>query len=998
MKNNQPVTQNQQQLSDDDILVSSTNRKGVITECNEVFCRICGFSRDELIGASHNIVRHPDMPPAAFKDMWDTIQAGKTWTGVVKNRCKNGDYYWVKANVSPEVKNGVITGYTSVRSKASEAEIRHAEALYRKMASGKSSPLGKVAARLNVLRNMRLCAKILLAVLFLMVPTGLLGYFYWQESQATIESKYTEREGLQLLSPVTAMQAAVAAHYDAVARRFAGERARAQTAETSRQFDEALAAGHKAVAAGRYPAVAAALDDIERQWKQVKALSEKTFAKKALQAHTALLESLVDLQSLIGEQTYLLAGHDADSVSLAFLLVHSLPEMAANLDEMNTHANVILASGKVGMDDKYAIISLMNRLRKSVRALQRRFDKLTKNAAPSADKMDALRRQYEKALVAQMNRLMATVFSEYTLGRLDADRKQQIGQQGVAARERLDKLRDNLGAALRKSIDTDIEQLERAQRHTLILVALSGLLGVGIMLFVTVVMIRGMQQLVSVFRNIGQGRFNNLVKVSTGDAVGQALEEIKTLQNRIGVDLSLAKESAVRAGRISTALDNASTSVLVCDEDGRIVFANRACVRLFTALRGKGDGASGDELADSLTGQHVESISGFETLHGKARVAGRETREIAGRSLVISLSPVHDDNHLYKGCIIELEDRTEEIRIENELAQVVRQAADGDFSRRIDLQGNNDFYKRLAEGVNEILANTNSSIEDIERIMAALADGRLDETMQGDYKGVFRRLRDNINATIRRLGETIEHIKQTAEEVASTSSEVSQAASQIGDGSSQQAASLEQISSAMEQMAANISNSAGNAAETEKIAAEAAGDAEVSGRIVTSAVDSMKQIADKIGIIEEISRQTNLLALNAAIEAARAGEHGKGFAVVASEVRKLAERSQHAASEISTLSSDAVTVAELAGDRLDDLVPSISKTSELVKAISLAAREQDTGANEINAALQQLDLVAQRSAASSVKLAEAAKTLSCESETQKETMRFFKLRAGESAA
>ena len=196
----------------------------------------------------------------------------------------------------------------------------------------------------------------------------------------------------------------------------------------------------------------------------------------------------------------------------------------------------------------------------------------------------------------------------------------------------------------------------------------------------------------------------------------------------------------------------------------------------------------------------------------------------------------------------------------------------------------------------------------------------------------------------------------------------------------------------MEQMSANVRQSADNAGQTEQIAQQAAVDAGESGKAVDEAVSAMNDIAGKISIIEEIARQTNLLALNAAIEAARAGEHGKGFAVVASEVRKLAERSQRAAGEIGLLSSNTVSVAEQAGEKLNKLVPDIQKTAELVQEISVATREQDAGTGEINKALQQLDQVVQQAASSAQEMASASQELETQSNEQRRAMSFFNVR------
>jgi methyl-accepting chemotaxis protein len=194
----------------------------------------------------------------------------------------------------------------------------------------------------------------------------------------------------------------------------------------------------------------------------------------------------------------------------------------------------------------------------------------------------------------------------------------------------------------------------------------------------------------------------------------------------------------------------------------------------------------------------------------------------------------------------------------------------------------------------------------------------------------------------------------------------------------------------MEEMASNIKQNADNATQTEKIARQSASDAQASGEAVGRAVDAMQTIAEKITIVQEIARQTDLLALNAAVEAARAGEHGKGFAVVASEVRKLAERSQAAAAEIGTVSSQTVKVAREAGEMLEKLVPDIKKTAELVAEISAACREQDIGSDQINQAIQQLDKVTQQNASASEQMSATSEELAAQAEQLQTSIAYFR--------
>jgi len=273
-----------------------------------------------------------------------------------------------------------------------------------------------------------------------------------------------------------------------------------------------------------------------------------------------------------------------------------------------------------------------------------------------------------------------------------------------------------------------------------------------------------------------------------------------------------------------------------------------------------------------------------------------------------------------------------------------------------------------------------------EQIAAGDLTMNLESGAKGDV-GVYEAMK----TMTEKLKEVVINVKSAADNVASGSQELSSSSEQMSQGATEQAASAEEASSSMEEMASNIRQNADNAQETSKISQKAATNAEQGGKAVSQAVTAMKDIAGKISIIEEIARQTNLLALNAAIEAARAGEHGKGFAVVAAEVRKLAERSQTAAAEISELSASSVEVAEQAGEMLNQIVPDIQKTADLVQEINAASNEQNTGAEQINKAIQQLDQVIQQNAGASEEMASTAEELSSQAEQLQSVIGFFRV-------
>jgi methyl-accepting chemotaxis protein len=279
-----------------------------------------------------------------------------------------------------------------------------------------------------------------------------------------------------------------------------------------------------------------------------------------------------------------------------------------------------------------------------------------------------------------------------------------------------------------------------------------------------------------------------------------------------------------------------------------------------------------------------------------------------------------------------------------------------------------------------------------------LAEGDLTARIQVDSKDETGMLLTAMQNMVNKLSEIIGEVRGAADNLSSASEEVSATAQSLSQGSSEQAASVEETSASVEQMSASINQNTENAKITDGMASQASKQAVEGGEAVKQTVGAMKQIAEKIGIIDDIAYQTNMLALNAAIEAARAGEHGKGFAVVAAEVRKLAERSQKAAQEIGQVAGSSVDLAERAGGLLDEMVPAINKTSDLVQEITAASEEQSAGVSQINTAMSQLNQTTQQNASASEELAATAEEMSSQSEQLQQLMAFFKVGDGAAAS
>ncbi len=290
--------------------------------------------------------------------------------------------------------------------------------------------------------------------------------------------------------------------------------------------------------------------------------------------------------------------------------------------------------------------------------------------------------------------------------------------------------------------------------------------------------------------------------------------------------------------------------------------------------------------------------------------------------------------------------------------------------------------------------NISKPVVYVSRYIGYLAQGNLSEPLDDNIdarQDEIGSLGSSLKEMTDKFTEVIRNVHSSSENVGQGSLQLSQASQQLSQGASSQASSTEEISSSMEQLTANIEQNLSSAQNADERVNRVSRDAEKGGEAVTKSVEAIKLIAEKIKIIDEIARNTNMLALNAAIEAARAGESGKGFAVVAAEVRKLAENSQKAAGEITNIAEDSVKISEEAGDLIGSIIPEIKAAATLVQEIFSSSREQSSGADEINKAMQQLDRIIQQNAASSEEVASMAEELSGQAEFMRNTVEFFKL-------
>jgi len=806
----------------------------------------------------------------------------------------------------------------------------------------------------QVLNRMKLWQKLGWLVLAMAIPVALVGFFYLRLANSEVGQAREELIGARYLQALTAVEGEILRHRIRAYVLLGGD-ATMKGEVTSRQEDvERQIAALDALDAdeGKQLGISDGWQRVKSEWE---ALKGKTLTQTLADndaAHEALIQHLQTLVDLAGVRSKTSLDPQFETHALIRLAADYMPKALNDSINMRRFVVKAAAKGYLGGDDRMGILihkdRLHARLDRAQSALEQMSTETRVQLRPALDAALAANTEYDSLvqtkLLAAAN-LTATAKELFEAGLPANNALLKLSSESYAVTTKA--FRDRVSAlSLRRNISAGISFLVLA--FALVLARL-----------VTRSLTQPLNRAIDVFGKISAGQYDSTIDQSGNDEAGQVLQALDDMQGKLRTQFETERAFAAENTRIRQALDKASTSVVLADEHHQIIYVNETAKASFTRNAQEMRATLPNFDPGQLRGSSLDSLSvnpaNERRLLDNLQGADMQERVLGDFTFRTVTNPVVDEKGKRLGSVMEWTQRTQEVRVEKELQNMLASVNSGAIGKRIDLAGKNGFFEAMARGINQLADN---------------------------------------------LTETVSKVKLAAEEIHRGAQEISAGNSNLSLRTEEQAASLEETASSMEEMTTTVKQNADNAGQANQLALAAREQAEQGGMVVGKAVqamsginDSARKIADIIGVIDEIAFQTNLLALNAAVEAARAGEQGRGFAVVASEVRNLAGRSATAAKEIKDLIQDSVKkvsdgslLVTQSGQTLEQIVVSVKKVSDIVAEIAAASREQSLGIEQVGRAVMQMDELTQQNAALVEQATAASQSMTTEATTLKETM------------